>query len=148
MKWRKTKLIKYVLFLGAFMSLLLVVFFVLYFRIGADWGVDLPGGYSLSSIYGDAVEILDSNKHIIVSPNIEAYKVYEHKHIVIGHISKGGLLPIDSAYSVPGYFILNTESGLLQQGLEEKVWLDSLRRYGMTEKPRLHEPTGFDRIFR
>ena len=37
-----------------------------------------------------------------------------------------------------------TKDGTIQQRLSEKDWLDSLRRHGITGRPRLEEPTGFD----
>lgn len=148
MNRKLSKPIKYLLFLSAFVFLLLIAFVFFYFRFSGDWGVNLPGGYSLSSIYGGAVEILDSNKNVVIFPNIETYKVYKDKQLITGYVSNADLPPTDSANSIPGYFILNTKNGTIRQGLSEKVWLDSLRGYGITEKPRLHEPTGFDRDYK
>ncbi len=150
MSWKMTKLIKYMLYLVASALLLTVALAFLYFRFGGDWGVSLPGGYSLSSVYPGAVQIFgpSPNKRLIVFANIQAYRVYENMGIVTGHVSNAGLPPPDSAASIPGYFILNTRNGTILKGLLEKTWLDSLKRYGIMKKPSLRKPTGFDKNYK
>lgn len=111
----------------------------------------------------------DKNHHEIISPNIDGYKVFEN--IIVGHVSREEHInPEEAAFCKPGYFIVDISNGSVQQefdlqnyvynngtyhyqnprvqqGLSEKQWMDSLRKYGITEKPRLHKPSRYDGIF-
>ena len=136
-----SKLIKYFLLLLTIIILISVVLLILYRFFGGDWRVSLPRGYSLVRTYASAVLMSDSNHIVVINPCIDEYKVYEDKNLIVGHVTRTpGLLPVDSADSRPGFFIVDTRSGVTMEGLEEKAWLDSLRIYGISEKPRLHEP--------
>lgn len=43
----------------------------------------------------------------------------------------------------PGYFILDTKTGLFQLGLEKQKWLEELEKLGISEEPTLMSPSAF-----
>lgn len=168
MKWNKSKFIKYSILIAIIVVLLpfaaFNIFLALYVLFGGDYGINLPSGYSLDQIYGGVVLLSDSSQNIVISPNVDGYKVYEQQNILVGHVSSEGLHSPDSEYSVPGYFIVDFKKYIVRNevieidlsnslttrrvakeglmvGLDEKSWLDSLKVYGIIEKPKLHLPS-------
>ena len=105
-----------------------------------DYGIRLPGGYSLDRIYAGAVLISHPEKGIVITAHIDRYTVRDK--LVIGHVSPAELPP-ESDYSRPGFFLLNTETHEVKQGLDKQTWLDSLREVGITHEPNLIKPSRF-----
>ena len=105
-----------------------------------DYEVNLPNGYSLVRTYASAVLISDLQHLIVIHPNVENYKVLDG--VVVGHVNTpDGLVPEDKELSKPGYFILNTKTHEAKQGLDKKVWLESLQALGITNEPSLSKPS-------
>lgn len=109
-----------------------------------DYSVHLPGGYFLVQVYPGAVLIDHVDRPIAIDANVDGYKVYGK--LVVGHVSTPKPPP-EYPDSIPGYFILNTETHEVNQGLEKQVWLNSLRILGITSEPSLSKPSRFDRDY-
>ncbi len=148
MSRRKTNLTRYLFWLIVFVVLVPVVLYFWFSLFGGDYSISLPDGYSLDRVNAAEVVMLGPkpNRSLLINSNIDGYKVLNR--IVIGHVSLPQLPAEDTKDSIPGFFILDIQSGEVQQGLPEPVWLDSLRKYGITKKPSLHKPSRFDQMFR
>ena len=109
-----------------------------------DYSVSLPGGYSLVRIYAGAVLISHAEKGVVIEANIDGYKVIGG--LVVGHVIAAELPP-EKAFSKPGYFILNTQTHEIKQGLNKKDWLDSLQSLGIHGEPHLGKPSRFDKNY-
>ncbi len=109
-----------------------------------DYSIRLPGGYSLVRVYAGAVLIHHPEKGIVVNAHIDGYKV--HGELVIGHVLSAELPP-EKDYSKPGYFILNTKTHEVKEGLDKQTWLNSLRTIGIASEPRLSKPSRFDKNY-
>lgn len=109
-----------------------------------DYSVRLPGSYVLTRIYAGAVLINHPGKGIVVDANIDGYKVLgDH---VVGHVAPADLSP-EKEHSKPGYFLLNTKTHEVKQGLDKKAWLESLKKIGINDEPNLSKPSRFDRDY-
>lgn len=111
-----------------------------------DFSVRLPGNYSLVRVYAGAVLISGPSNVVVIDSNINSYKVLGH--LVVGQVnSPGHFSPEEKAVSKPGYFILNTKTHEVRQGLDKKSWLDALQMLGVRNEPELGTPSRFDRLF-
>lgn len=106
-----------------------------------DYGVRLPNGYELVRIYASAVLIVDPQRQILVEAHIDAYSVVDH--LVVGHVARAEYPP-EREMSMPGYFVLNTRTAALKQGLTRTEWRAALRAVGLAEAPPLSAATRFD----
>lgn len=96
---------------------------------------DLPGGYKLMSYWGgDATSIIgwSPDPPVYVGPGVDGYQVIAG--IAVGHVS----CSIDGGRCEPGYFVLDTRTGKVQQGLGRAAWLKALRNVGIAAEPKLH----------
>jgi hypothetical protein len=110
-----------------------------------DYSVHLPGNYLLTRIYAGAVLINHPEKGIVVDANVDGYKVLgDH---VVGHVTAADLSP-EKEHSKPGYFLLNTKTHEVKQGLDKKAWLESLQKIGINDEPNLSKPSRFDRDYK
>jgi hypothetical protein len=109
-----------------------------------DYSIRLPGGYCLVRIYAGAVLISHGEKGVAIDANIDGYEVIGD--LVVGHVIAADLPP-EKTFSKPGYFILNTKSNEITQGLDKKVWLDSVQALGVHGEPRLSKPSRFDKNY-
>lgn len=133
--------------LSAVRSLGLILAVVLSVTGCGDYSVHLPGGYSLVRVYGGAVLIAgDYIRGVVIDPNVDSYEVLEG--IIVGHVNTHDHLTAeDKEASKPGYFILNTKTHEVKQGLDKKAWLDSLRVLGIASEPSLSKPSRFDKDY-
>ncbi len=109
-----------------------------------DYSVSLPGGYELTRVYAGTVLIHHPEKGVVVDANVDAYDVTDG--FVIGHVSIADELP-EKEFSKPGYFILNTKTHELKQGLDREGWVKSLKAVGKTIEPVLKSPSRYDGFF-
>ena len=110
-----------------------------------DYSVRLPGNYALTRVYAGAVLINHPEKGVVIDANIDGYKVLND--LVVGHVSVAEHSP-EKELSKPGFFILNTKTHELRQGLDKKAWLDSLKALGTTNDPSLDKPSRFDKDYK
>ena len=110
-----------------------------------DFERPLPGGYSLVRMNADEIIIVKrvepSGIKIVVGPKIKGYKVSEG--VVIGDV----VIPDWSALkseSTPGYFVLDTSTGEVQQGLTRDEWLGILKSKGIQGDIHLARPSSWD----
>jgi hypothetical protein len=106
-----------------------------------DFSVALPGGYELTRVHAGAVVLNHPDKGVVIDANIDGYKIVGD--IVAGHVVIAERAP-DNAYSKPGYFLVNTKTHEVIQGMDKARWLASLRKMGVTEEPQLRKPSRFD----
>ena len=110
-----------------------------------DYVGDLPNGYKVGKNNSTSISIFSTkdqtgfSKEYITRMNVRG-------SIVFGKIET---IPPEPQRRVvgekrhPGYFILNTETGLYQLGLERQNWLKELRKVGILEEPTLIRPSAF-----
>jgi len=153
------RVIKFIIGLLGFVVLLPFLGVLWFFLFGGDYEIRLPTGYSLVRVYAGATMLTDPTKGVIIDPNIDGYKIVDN--ILVGHVSCDNLhlTPEDAASCKPGYFIVDMANGYhpplpdtgvympggnLKQALDEQKWIEYLRIYGITEKPKLHKPSRFN----
>lgn len=134
-------------------SLGLILAMVLSMTACGDYAIRLPGGYSLVRVYAGAF-LISFRDHdgrrlwgdVVVNATVDSYKVLNE--LVVGHVSVLDYMsPEEKEVSKPGYFILNTKTREVRQGLDKKAWLDSLKAQGVSSEPRLGKPSRFDRDY-
>ncbi len=107
-----------------------------------DYQITLPHDYSLSCVKGKMVFMTNADDIIIISPNIDGYDVYGN--IVIGHVSDADVRIENAGYSIPGYFLVNTERDEIRQGLGEGSWRGGLLSQDINRDADLSEPSVLD----
>lgn len=111
-----------------------------------DYATSLPGHYSLVRVYSGAVLISNPEHVVVINPNVESYKVIDG--LVVGYVTAPEYLsPEEKAVSKPGYFVLNTKTREVQQGLNKTMWLDTLRLLDVKSEPLLNKPSRFDKNY-
>ena len=103
-----------------------------------DYEVELGAGYKLLRTNSPTITISRKDGGCAVPPKIVGLNI--RKDIIVG---KAESSPLADVPSVPGFFILNTKTGSVQIGLDEKAWLSTLRSMGFTKPPSLREPSRF-----
>ena len=98
----------------------------------SDYSIDLPKGYSLVRQYSQTVCLCNAEGSVVVQPHVDAYQVLPN--VIVGHVQKHK----DQYWkSVPGYFVVDTTTGKVYQGLSEAAWLKHLRKFGVRSRPVL-----------
>lgn len=127
------------------MRKLFVIPFLLIFLSGCmDYSINLPNGYSIVRSNVDDVTIANKNLVVVISPKIIGYDIRED--LVVGLVSTEGLPSEIIQESKPGYFVIDTKSDKINQGLSEEVWLHLLSSHGISDRPKLKHPTWFRSI--
>ena len=106
-----------------------------------DYDIELRSGYRLVRNNADDITIFKEGMGFVIPPRIRALNV--DAGIVFGAVEKPPDADVLNLLSVPGFFILNTKTGSVQIGLDEKAWLSTLRSMGFTKPPSLREPSRF-----
>lgn len=109
-----------------------------------DYSVRLPNNYELIRVYAGAVLIGAPEGGVRIEANIDGYKVLGD--LVVGHVTVAEQSP-EKEMSKPGYFIVNTKTHEVKQGLDKKAWLDALKAQGVNSEPSLGKPSRFDRDY-
>jgi hypothetical protein len=116
-----------------------------------DYTIDLPGGYLLVRVSSEEVLISDPRHVVVIMPTVDLYNV--QGHLVVGHVSVPNLPPDpdpprgEKAKTRPGYFVINTQTREVKDGLEKRMWLELLQTLGVKAQPDLKRPSRFDRYF-
>lgn len=110
-----------------------------------DYRISLPNSYTLVRV--NAAEILISNhkRSLVIYPNIDKYQIYDN--YIVGHVSIPDLPPSHTGDSKPGYFIINTQTHKIYEGLEKQEWVHLLHELNITTSEKLHRPSRFDWIY-
>ena len=122
-------------------KLILLLAFVLNGCLPTDAQYSLPNGYRLAETSSIQMLISDSRSRGLFYGNIT--RINFEGNIVFGIMDP---LPsnyqhlIDKRYEHLGYFILDTESGTFQLGLDKQSWLNVLKQEGISEEPTLISP--------
>mgnify|MGYP000294716043 CR=1 FL=1 len=107
------------------------------FRTGGDYAITLPNNYSLVRVYSGAVLIAHDKDGVVVEANVDGYAIVGS--LIVGHSSKAEMEP-ERDLSKPGYFVLDTVSHSVIQGLDKKNWLTQLGGHGILTEPVLIRP--------
>jgi hypothetical protein len=104
----------------------------------SDYSVGLPNGYRLARNSAESTDIFKSSTRIeaTVPPNIIELNV--QGDLVFGQAVHS---PMASRKSVAGYFILDTKHERAQVGLTKEKWLAELKKFGISEEPKLKKPS-------
>jgi len=103
-----------------------------------DYDTELCGGYRLVRNNADDINIFKDGPGFVIPPKVAALNV--QARIIFGRVERS---PDADLASVPGFFILNTETDSVQTGLDEQTWLTSLRALGVSKDPALKRPSRF-----
>lgn len=103
-----------------------------------DYDIELRRGYKLVRTNSPTIAIYRKDSGDVVPPKIVGLNIC--RDIILG---KAESSPLATVPSVPGFFILDTKTGSVQIGLDEQVWLNTLRSLGFAEPPPLREPSRF-----
>jgi hypothetical protein len=108
---------------------------------GAGWRISLPNHYQL--VYANAYEvaIAGPDNAIVVYPSIVEYAVIGD--LVTGRADIPRTFPGQPAPQrrASGYFLLNTATGAISDGLSIPQWHAELRRAGIEDEPDLERPS-------
>jgi hypothetical protein len=109
---------------------------------GGDFETQLPGNYSLFRMNPDEVIIARHTEggsiKFVVGPRVSGYRVFSD--IVVGEV----VLPdwvVLRKESTPGYFVLDTTTHEVMQGMDKATWQQELRRMGLPDDPALPQPS-------
>lgn len=130
------------LVLLAFVLSIPVLVHGIYFFFGRDYQIHLPHGYRLTRIWGSTVMMTGYGCNI--EPNVTGYRVCGGT--IVGRVSAVGLPPEYSEVSQPGYFLVDTRTHKVLQGLDERHWTRLLAERGVTRTPRLFRPSRWDAL--
>jgi hypothetical protein len=113
-----------------------------------DFDIALPNGWELSRWSSGEYVVLkttkDSNEvKVRIGPTVARYQVIGH--VVTGHVAASDFPVPDRP--VLGYFVVDTKTDRVWQGLDERAWRQRLRELGVTEEPQLKWPTRHDRQY-
>jgi hypothetical protein len=107
---------------------------------GGGWRTSLPNHYQL--VYANAYEVAIARPEssIVVYPSIVEYAVIGD--IVTGRADIPRTFPGQPAPQrrASGYFLLNTATGVVSDGLSMPEWHAELRRAGIEDEPDLERP--------
>lgn len=107
-----------------------------------DYAVALPNGYRLHRVHNKAVLIARPDSGgVVIAANVDRYAVV--RNIVVGHVSQAEH-EFERSLSVPGYFLLDTSTGKVTQGLDVETWRARLKQVGIPEVPSLAAPSRWD----
>lgn len=106
-----------------------------------DYAIQLPGKYQLTRVHGAAVVINHPDRGVIIDANVDGYALMGK--LIVGHVSLAEHAP-ERELSRPGYFIVDTSTDHVEQGLDKNSWLNVLRAAGITQEPKLAKPSRFD----
>ncbi len=105
----------------------------------SDYAKPLPNGYELNRTNASTILIFtpeeDYPREIIVPPKIVSWG--RVKDVVFGEVVDSPNSSV-SEDSVPGYFILDTQNGVVLLGLSEEEWLKELKSLGIEEPKVKH----------
>lgn len=121
--------------LRCFLPLVVVLVLV---GCGGNFRIALPNDYEMMSQYTGSVSIYNSNRVGVIPATVDGYVVAGD--FVIGHTSLGWDKIVARKYSKPGYFIVNTETDVVVQGLDKESWLARIKELGITTAPQLYTP--------
>lgn len=105
-----------------------------------DYEVELGAGYKLVRTNACNVMILHKDHGFIIPSKIVGLGL--RKDIITGRVENE---PLANVPSIPGYFIVEMETGSVQTGLAEQTWLNALRLLGLKHPPKLRKPSRFFR---
>lgn len=104
--------------------------------IGWSYSLSLPGHLKLMKVEGNGFSI---SKGIdgVVGVYVREYAVLPN--YVVGRTTK-------EDYTGESFFIIDTTSTGVREGLSRTEWLKALRANGITRTPHLHRPSPFDAL--
>ena len=110
-----------------------------------DYEGDLPNGYKLGKSNSLSLGVFSMknrsgfSEEYITKMNIKGNIVFGKIDLVPPNLQR--LVVGEKRH--PGYFILDTKTGLSQLGLERQKWLEELKKVGISEEPTLIPPSAF-----
>lgn len=109
----------------------------------SDWAMRLPGEWVLSRWSAGEYVVFkageDGRIENQVGPTVEGYRVF-------GKVVTGRVGPSDfpGEHPTPGYFVVDTATHRVWQGLDEAAWRERLRQLGIHRPPGLKRPSWWD----
>lgn len=107
-----------------------------------DYGIALPNDYELARIWSGAYTIANEQRALVVGLTVTKYAV--KGSIVTGLVTHKRVEDHSGLMGKEGYFVLDTATGALQDGLSEQEWRETLASRGISPPPVLKEPSRKD----
>lgn len=108
-----------------------------------DYSIALPNGYELARIWKGAHTIANERNFLVVGLSIQKYAVVDS--VVTGYVSDENMADVPEALrGKVGYFVLDTATGNLEDGLSEDKWRETLKSHGIMSPPPLKAPSRKD----
>ena len=108
-----------------------------------DYSIALPNGYKLSRIWKGAHTIVNERNFLVVGLTVQKYAVVGN--IVTGYVSDENMADVpETLRGKTGYFVLDTATANLQDGLGEDKWRNVLELHNITSLPALKTPSRKD----
>lgn len=105
---------------------------------GGNFRISLPNNYEMVSQYTGSVWIFGADGSSVIPGTVDGYVVGDG--FVIGHTSLPRDQVLAKKYSNPGFFIINTKTDMVVQGLDKKNWIAHLKKLGLPTNPQLYTP--------
>ena len=99
--------------------------------VGRDYYRELPNGYKLHDYGGDDIAIQNPDSKIIIGPVVSQYSHYDG--VVFGFVVGSEKLDQDWV-GVPGYFIIDTKTRDVVNGMLENEWVRQLEERKITKQ--------------
>ncbi len=121
-------------------TLLLLALVPQFFLFGCNRGSPLPGGYAIFS--GDSEDVglvLPPKGEILIGPKL--VQIGNSGPFIFGEVNpprKPNRILAGSR--TPGFFILDSKTGAIENGLSREVWLEKLKNAGVQGEPALVDP--------
>jgi len=102
-------------------------------------------------VSADEVLLADPTHAVVIMPTVDGYAI--QGQLVVGHVSAPNLPPDpdpprgNMLKSRPGYFVVNTQTREIKDGLDKKAWLEHLQTLRVKAEPNLKRPSRLDRYF-
>lgn len=118
-----------------------------------DYRVELPNGYFLVRTSANSILMATTSSTgrniIVIDPHISQYRMLDGDkiHLVVGYVKPANIGLKYKITSMGGYFVLNTETRDIRQGLSKDEWRAALRLQGVISEPKLKKPSRFDDWF-
>ena len=99
-------------------------------------GAPLPGGYGIFIASSSEIMLTDPQRSGVAGANLT--QIGNSGVLIFGEIQTSGQGPAGN--DTPGFFILDSSTGVIEKGLSREDWLTKLKKAGLQGEPELVSP--------
>ena len=104
---------------------------------GCNQGDPLPGGYAIFIASGEETLLVDKQSGGVAGANL--VQIGNSGTLIFGEIQIMPRRPAKDS-DTPGFFILDSTTGVIEKGLSREDWLKKLKKAGIQGEPVLVYP--------